>query len=347
MKKIIEHISLLINGEWTTPRRKISNYHEKTVPKMNSWLNFGDSVAVYYTFDGEKPVPPTPQGVVLETVTPTSEQLKELNLKKSCGCGAKKEKSATPKKEKFTKKPDDGCYLCAEKHLATAYALYSKEAGYKGLNRWHYLGELNNAANHLWEINPGFAEKIRMLRHDIQLDIPVKEQRWKELATEFYRIRSIELGNPQKIYVFSNVVHTAEQKIDTAPDDMLVFLNKASNAEHYAAHEKKCVFHRANKPEYGVLRSDMPNFFVFDDIPRDVIHGIKRQYDWGYDIEQGKVKSCTTGYMVALYLEKKYPDAEIILVNFGYSVKKSTYRCPWHNWEFEAEQLSRFQHILT
>ena len=44
--------------------------------------------------------------------------------------------------------------------------------------------------------------------------------------------------------------------------------------------------------------------------------------------------------------QHKYPDSEIILVNFGYEVQKSTYRCPWHNWKFEAEDLKNLPHLF-
>ena len=54
----------------------------------------------------------------------------------------------------------------------------------------------------------------------------------------------------------------------------------------------------------------------------------------------------TTGYMVTKWMQQLYPDKEIYLVNFGYEVQKSTYRCPWHNWKFEAEQLAGFKHIF-
>lgn len=351
MKKIFKFTSVFINGAWSTPQKTQSNYAEDTAPPMHRWLDFGVGRAVYLAYEGETPSPPSPNGVGVLKASPTPEQKKRIAEKKPCGCGGKPQKAAETKDKtktasKFTKRPDDGCWDCAEKHLGTAYALYSKEAGYKELNRWHYIGELNNAVNHLWGMNQGYAEKIRILRHDIQLGMHVSEERWQELAKEFYSIRNIELTAPEKIYVFSNVKHEAPQKITASNQDMLVFLNKAVNADLYREHANKCVFHRSNKPEYGALRTDMPNFFVFDDVPKDVIRKIKTEYDWNYDIEEGKIKSCTTGYMTVLYLENKYPDAEIVLVNFGYEVKKSTYRCPWHNWTFEAEQLSRFQHII-
>ena len=74
---------------------------------------------------------------------------------------------------------------------------------------------------------------------------------------------------------------------------------------------------------------------------------IKKGYNWDFDIEKGKVKCCTTGYMCVKWLEETHPTEEIILVNFGYEVKNSTYRCPWHNWKFENEDLAKYKHIYT
>ena len=152
-------------------------------------------------------------------------------------------------------------------------------------------------------------------------------------------------GKFSKIYIFSNVATT--EKISLAENDLLVFLNKAVNAEKYIDHPHKICFHRSNKPEYGKRRFDMPNAYVFgqNGIPDSVIRQIKADYDWNYKVEEGKVKSCTTGYMVALHLAKCFPDAELVLVNFGLDVLNSTYRCPWHNWQFEDEALKKFEHI--
>lgn len=82
-------------------------------------------------------------------------------------------------------------------------------------------------------------------------------------------------------------------------------------------------------------------------IPKDLMTKIKKEYNWDYDIEKGKSKGTTTGYMAVKYIENLYPNQEITLVNFGYEVKKSSYRCPWHNWKFENEVLSKFPHIYT
>ena len=34
-------------------------------------------------------------------------------------------------------------------------------------------------------------------------------------------------------------------------------------------------------------------------------------------------------------------------MNFGFEVRKSSYRCPWHNWRFEDKELAKFRHVYT
>lgn len=63
--------------------------------------------------------------------------------------------------------PAEGCELCAEKHLSTAYAL-AGEAGYVAINRQRIIGELTAAALHLYKAHPELAESIRAARHLIQ-----------------------------------------------------------------------------------------------------------------------------------------------------------------------------------
>lgn len=154
------------------------------------------------------------------------------------------------------------------------------------------------------------------------------------------------------IYVFSNVEYPESNKITHKKDDLLVFLNKAVSLHYYRAHENKIIFRRMNSSEYGISGDAVPKKYVFgkgedDCIPKNFINDLKKTYDWDYEIEKGKAKSPTTGYMVVKYLEKEYPDQQIVLVNFGYAVQKSTYRCPWHNWKYENKELSKFAHMYT
>ena len=155
------------------------------------------------------------------------------------------------------------------------------------------------------------------------------------------------------IYVFTNVEYPESRKINPAKEDLLVFLNKAASVSYYPEHRKKMVIRRADEPShYGEAVPGCRNMVVFGDeksdrIPPGFIRKLKDTYDWNYPIDDGKCRCATTGYMAVKYLEAVHPGEKIVLVNFGYDVKKSTYRCPWHNWKFEAKELSKFEHIYT
>ena len=51
--------------------------------------------------------------------------------------------------------------------------------------------------------------------------------------------------------------------------------------------------------------------------------------------------------MVTKWIQHCYPNDQIFLVNFGYKVSKSSYRCPYHNWKFEDKELQKYKHIYT
>jgi hypothetical protein len=63
--------------------------------------------------------------------------------------------------------PGEGCELCAEKHLSTAYAL-AGEIGYGAVNRQRIIGELCAAALHLHNDHAETAGRIRDFRHLVQ-----------------------------------------------------------------------------------------------------------------------------------------------------------------------------------
>ena len=154
------------------------------------------------------------------------------------------------------------------------------------------------------------------------------------------------------IYVISNVEYPEGRKLTPDADDLLVFLNKARSEAYYRGHPRRMCIRRSPKPEYGADIPDADNRFIFSGpsektAPAAVIDELKRSYDWDYEIERGKAKCPTTGYMAVKWLEKLYPEEQITLVNFGHEVKRSSYRCPWHNWRFEDKALSAYKHIFT
>lgn len=154
------------------------------------------------------------------------------------------------------------------------------------------------------------------------------------------------------IYVISNVEYPEERKLTPRPEDLLVFLNKARSAGFYAGHPRRMCIRRTPEASYGVDVPEVENRFIFSGpsdrtLPREVLQRLKKSYDWDYEIEDGKTKCATTGYMAIKYLEWLFPGEEITLVNFGFEVERSTYRCPWHNWRYEAKELAKFKHIYT
>ena len=161
-EKIFEYRIVTSGGKWQRKGKRLSYFTAETAPKLHEWLKRdSESFASYFCFENEKPEPPLPTGTLTEVALTTEQTAIVQAEKKGCACG---KKQAEVTVADYSKHPDDDCFQCAEKHLGTAYALYAKEAGYKELNRLHYLGELNNAFNHLHNKNPQFAEKLRDLR---------------------------------------------------------------------------------------------------------------------------------------------------------------------------------------
>ena len=268
--------------------------------------------------------------------------------------------------------PDDPCIICIQKHFLTADGAMHEYGHLNNANRNTAIKELQLALLHSSEKYPEIASRIHNLRRQVQYrqDIPAED--WKTVTAMIDQVIEKEIFSapanapahsipsipsipshpapPKKVYIFSNVKYPEKNKIQPAENDLLVFLNKAETIDFYADHKRKIVFHRAPKEDkYGQIRRGCRNSYVFDHpdrIPKEFIEYLKKSYDWDYPIEEGKVKCMTTGYMVTKWMQQLYPQAEIILVNFGYEVKNSSYRCPWHNWNFEAEDLKSFQHIF-
>ena len=155
----------------------------------------------------------------------------------------------------------------------------------------------------------------------------------------------------KRLLVFSNVKYPAEQKIQTFPTDILVFLNAGQSAEYYREDpaERKICWHRTTHPDFGSPIPFCENRYVTSpqEIPQDFIDALGKSYDWNYQPRPGRKKCLTTGYIVVEWIAKNHPDREIVLVNFGMDVQGSTRRSSDHNWQFEDRQLRRFRHIFT
>ena len=93
------------------------------------------------------------------------------------------------------------------------------------------------------------------------------------------------------------------------------------NIDYYAEHRGKIIYHRSPDENYGQIVNGCMNRYVFNKsdnghaINQDFINGLKKTYDWNYEIEEEKdkegnvkkvAKSMTTGYMVVKWLERQY-----------------------------------------
>ena len=155
----------------------------------------------------------------------------------------------------------------------------------------------------------------------------------------------------KRLLVFSNVKYPAGQKIQTRKTDILVFLNAGTSAAYYAADpvEAKICWHRTTHPDFGPVLLFCENHYVTSpqEIPQSFIDDLGKKYDWNYQPRSRRKRCMTTGYIVVCWLEKTFPDREIVLVNFGMDVQGSTRRSSDHNWQFEDRQMQRFHHIFT
>lgn len=264
----------------------------------------------------------------------------------------------------YTTLPEESCDICAEKHFSTALAL-ANEKGYGGVNLHRIVGDLACAVWHTYEAHRELAEAIRDLRHHIQLRRKSDLSRWSGISDKFNDLLKFKQAEwlcsgekfpefDQTVWIISNCAYSRKKLVPAGPDDLLIFLNKAQSLEWYAEHPNRAIFHRSPEKSYGTDEDkSVYHFYCFPKgedvqyIPPIVIKELKSEYDWNYDIEDGKVKSATTGFMVVKFLEKVLPNAKLVLVNFGYKVEKSSYRCPWHNWEFEAKELGKYTHFYT
>ena len=89
-------------------------------------------------------------------------------------CRCKKHRIGAPSsadpvdKTDYTTLPDEPCDICAEKHFSLAKRLM-QEHGYLAPNRQDIIGELTAASWHTAKYHRPIAEKMRDLRHKIQL----------------------------------------------------------------------------------------------------------------------------------------------------------------------------------
>ena len=86
--------------------------------------------------------------------------------------------------------PYEPCAFCAEKHLSDAWDL-SRECGYETPNRQTIIGALGSAERHLFLNWRPLAEKVRAVRHLVQMRNESMID-WKPLLAEIDALATAE-----------------------------------------------------------------------------------------------------------------------------------------------------------
>lgn len=302
----------------------------------------------------------------------------------ACNCKTRKEFDSPIE---HTIRPDEHCLFCAEKHFSEAYALQQecgynginrhRIIGALVLAQWHLYEKERELAEHIRnlrhviqnrrdrdaeELWGNLSEEIGKLidnELDVDADGYSRLERGIMSGSELEELLSAEYRGCEsfsgKIYIISNVSYPVEKAITPDDGDLLVFLNKAKSKEYYRKHKKKIVIHRSPERDYGDPVPGMRNIYLFrgkvktaaNIMPGYMVNDIAECYNYEYSVPDGKVKCPTTGYYAAKIMEHLFTNSKIILVNFGMGVKNSSYRYPAHNWEWEDQQLSVFEHVYT
>jgi len=165
-----------------------------------------------------------------------------------------------------------------------------------------------------------------------------------------------DIKNPKKIYIISNYKNIEEKILDTINNnDLVVLMNHAYHDNYKFEKNDKLLFIRSSDNNYHGYKKTFNNryittYFIYNDLNNiSESENIKRLYlDFKDNKEMiyirdvliknnyTKDKSPTTGFITYLFLKKKYPNSEIILVGFvGNNVKDYN---GWYKHDYDFEQ---------
>ena len=151
------------------------------------------------------------------------------------------------------------------------------------------------------------------------------------------------LPQASRFLVFSNAPNKDLQRADVRDGDVLVFLNKAVDFEHFA---------RSNNPRLLISRSKAGHkgeWFLptnhadhlstlYDDfllLSDDALAAERPWYGEYKEATGGKIP--TTGWITYRLLRDHYPTAEIELIGFNPAGENGCYKWPRHAWQYEAQ----------
>ena len=145
-----------------------------------------------------------------------------------------------------------------------------------------------------------------------------------------------------RFWLFANNPKVDAEALGIAPDDVLVFLNRAKPFEHLRdLPNRRILIVRRNardKNWFTPYGKDKELFSLFEDVLLLSDKALAKERKWFAEYKSAtKNASPTTGWIAYQLIREHYPDAEVVLVNFVPDGNNGSYKWQKHDWQYEAE----------
>ena len=151
-----------------------------------------------------------------------------------------------------------------------------------------------------------------------------------------------------RFWLFANHPKADASALGIAPNDVLVFLNRAKPYEHLKdLPNRKLLIVRRNARDknwfipYG---KEKEIFSLFEDVLLLSDKALAKERSWFDEYKSATNNaSPTTGWIAYHLLRDDFPDAEVVLVNFKPDGNNGSYKWHKHDWQYEAEYYRKHE----
>ena len=168
-----------------------------------------------------------------------------------------------------------------------------------------------------------------------------KAEQDKRFPRPTQQTRLLAKSSP-RFWLFANHPKANAAALGIAPDDVLVFLNRAKPYEHLKdLPNRKLLIVRRNARDknwfipYGKKKEI---FSLFEDVLLLSDKALAKERSW-FDAYKAATNNAspTTGWIAYHLLRDDFPDAEVLLVNFMPDGNNGSYKWHKHDWQYEAQ----------
>lgn len=145
-----------------------------------------------------------------------------------------------------------------------------------------------------------------------------------------------------RFWVLANANKFDAKKLPIAPDDVLVFLNRAKpfdKLRHLSNRRILIVRRNARDKNWFIpYGKDKELFSLFEDVLLLSDKALAKERPWFNAYKRAtNSASPTTGWIAYHLLRDEYPESEIVLVNFMPEGENGSYKWYKHAWQYEAD----------